>query len=151
LTVTTASPLPAATIGTAYSQTFAASGGTSPYTWALASGSAALPAGLTLTAGVISGTPTSAGTVSVNIMVTDAAAATATKVFSITVGTTQPPAFDALTFYTTNCKGCHTLGVRTAAQITAAIAAQSAMSQFRAGGANALTAAQITAIAAVSF
>ena len=39
LAVTTASPLPAATIGTAYSQTLAASGGTAPYTWALATGS----------------------------------------------------------------------------------------------------------------
>lgn len=64
---------------------------------------------------------------------------------------TPAPAFDGLAFYTANCKGCHTLGVRTAAQITAAIAAQSAMSQFRTGGSNPLTAAQITAIAAASY
>ncbi|MGQ5318033.1 Ig domain-containing protein, partial [Xanthomonas arboricola] len=38
--------LPAATRGTAYSQTLSASGGTAPYTYALASGT--LPAGITL-------------------------------------------------------------------------------------------------------
>ena len=49
------------TVGTAYSATLSATGGTSPYTWSLASGS--LPAGLTLSSsGVISGTPTAAAT-----------------------------------------------------------------------------------------
>ncbi|WP_164740018.1 putative Ig domain-containing protein, partial [Xanthomonas sp. BRIP62418] len=38
--------LPAATRGTAYSQTLSASGGTAPYTYSLGSGT--LPAGLTL-------------------------------------------------------------------------------------------------------
>jgi hypothetical protein len=87
LTITTTSPLPAGTVGTAYSQTLAASGGTTTaaYTWTLAVGST-LPAGLVLsTAGVISGTPTTAGTVSANITVSDATARTATKALSITV------------------------------------------------------------------
>ena len=48
LTVTTSS-LPGGTVGTPYSQTLAASGGTPPYTWALATGT--LPAGLTLSTG----------------------------------------------------------------------------------------------------
>src|SRR5213079_39352 len=43
LSITTAS-LPAGTVGVAYSQALAASGGTSPYTWTMASGT--LPAGL---------------------------------------------------------------------------------------------------------
>ncbi len=61
VTVTTATPLPGATVGTPYSQSLAAAGGTGPYTWALASGS--LPAGLSLSsAGVVSGTPTARGT-----------------------------------------------------------------------------------------
>ncbi|HVU15367.1 MAG TPA: DUF4082 domain-containing protein [Candidatus Didemnitutus sp.] len=60
-----------ATAGTAYSSTLAASGGTSPYAWSLASGS--LPAGLNLSAaGVISGNPSAAGTASFSVKVTDA-------------------------------------------------------------------------------
>jgi hypothetical protein len=99
LTISTTSPLPAGTVGTAYTQTLTATGGTTPYSWALAAGSPALPAGLTLsTAGVISGTPTASGTVSVNITVTDAATATATQAFSITIN----PAGAALTITTTS-------------------------------------------------
>src|SRR5262249_12498648 len=61
LTITTTA-LPGGVVGAAYSATLAASGGTPPYTWAIASG--ALPAGLTLapSSGVISGTPTASGT-----------------------------------------------------------------------------------------
>lgn len=47
-------------VGEAYSQTLAATG-TTPITWALGSGSS-LPAGLTLSDGTISGTPTTTGT-----------------------------------------------------------------------------------------
>jgi hypothetical protein len=153
LSITTASPLAAGTVGTAYAPvTLNATGGTPPFAWTVAAGSA-LPAGLTLsTAGIISGVPTAAGTVSTNITVTDAASGTATKAFSITVSPATP-VFDALTFYNTSCinTSCHpTLGVRTAAQITSAIANVSAMSIFRSTGSNPLTAAQITAIAAVS-
>jgi hypothetical protein len=58
--ITTASPLPAAQTGTAYSQTLAASGST-PITWTVTAGS--LPTGLTLntSTGVISGTSTALG------------------------------------------------------------------------------------------
>ena len=67
---------------------------------------------------------------------TQASAATAAAV----------PAFDALSYYTNTCLGCHgSLGVRTAAQITAAIAGVGAMKSLG------LTAAQIAAIAAVSY
>lgn len=48
------SSLPEGTIGQAYSQTIGASGGSSPYTWSLMSGT--LPDGLTFSNGVISGT-----------------------------------------------------------------------------------------------
>ena len=71
-------------IGTAYSQTLAATNGTSPYTWTLAGGS--LPAGLTLnTAGVISGTPTTNGTFSFTVQIADTYGLTASSTLSITV------------------------------------------------------------------
>src|SRR5206468_1926382 len=61
LTITTASPLTAGTVGAAYSQTLVAIGGTAPYSWSLISGD--LPGGLSLGAnGTLSGTPTNADT-----------------------------------------------------------------------------------------
>jgi len=68
----TSTSMPGGTVGTSYSATLTATGGTSPYTWSLASGS--LPAGLTLsTAGVISGTPTASGSFSFTVKATDSA------------------------------------------------------------------------------
>jgi uncharacterized protein YhjY with autotransporter beta-barrel domain len=67
--------LTAGTINSAYGATISASGGTSPYTFALTSG--ALPAGLTLTsAGVLSGTPTVMGTFNFTVTATDASTGT---------------------------------------------------------------------------
>jgi hypothetical protein len=76
--------LPGGTVGVPYSQTLTASGGTSPYTWSLASGT--LPAGLTRSGATISGTPTTAGTYSFTVGVTDAASGTDTQPLSITIG-----------------------------------------------------------------
>lgn len=87
LTITTGSPLTNGVVGTAYSLQFAATGGTAPYTWSLASGSA-LPAGLTLSSsGLLSGTPTAAGTSTFSVTVTDSetSPATATQSFSLTI------------------------------------------------------------------
>lgn len=62
--------LPPGTVGGAYSQTLVASGGVSPYTWSLYSGS--LPTGLTLSSsGAISGTPTVTGSSSFVVSATD--------------------------------------------------------------------------------
>lgn len=87
LTITTTSPLPSGVVGTPYSQTLMASGGTPPYTWSILTGS--LPGGLSLTpsTGVISGTPTAAGTFSFTAQVTDAdeAGATASRAFTLTI------------------------------------------------------------------
>ena len=83
LTITTGS-LPSGTVNTAYNRTLAATGGTTPYSWSLSAGT--LPAGLTLSsAGVIGGTPTAAATSTFTVRVTDGAAATATKQFSVTI------------------------------------------------------------------
>ena len=83
LTVSTAS-LPDATVGTAYSQTLTASGGSGGYTWTVSAG--ALPAGLSLsTAGAITGTPTTAGTANFTVQVKDSANTTATKALAINI------------------------------------------------------------------
>lgn len=81
--IDTSSPLPSGTVGTAYSQTFAASSGTPPYSWSVTSGT--LPAGLTLsTAGILSGTPTTVMDNS-SFTVQATGGGTATKSFSLTV------------------------------------------------------------------
>jgi hypothetical protein len=66
----TTTSLPAWTAGVAYSQTLAAAGGATPYTWSVSSGS--LPHNLSLNAstGVISGTPDTAATSSFTVTVT---------------------------------------------------------------------------------
>jgi len=65
-----APPLPPGQVGVPYSFTFTASGGMAPYTWVT---QYALPGGLTLTpAGLLSGTPTKAGTYSIGLMLMDA-------------------------------------------------------------------------------
>ena len=84
LTLTFPAP-PSGTVGVAYTDTFTAANGTTPYTFSISAGT--LPAGLTLNAstGVVSGTPTTAGTSSFTVKVTDAKNATATFATSITI------------------------------------------------------------------
>jgi hypothetical protein len=87
LAITTTSPLTPGTVGSAYSLTFAATGGTTPYTWSVSAGT--LPAGLTLSsAGVLSGTPTAAGTSNFTVEATDSASTpqTATLPATLVVG-----------------------------------------------------------------
>ncbi|MHC4715154.1 MAG: Ig domain-containing protein, partial [Planctomycetota bacterium] len=70
LNITTAS-LPDGQIGVGYSETMAATGGVTPYSWSIVAG--ALPAGLSLNSstGEISGTPTTGGTSNFTVEVTD--------------------------------------------------------------------------------
>jgi hypothetical protein len=84
LTITTAS-LPDGQQNQPYSQTLAASGGTAPLTWTIATGS--LPTGIALNAasGLLSGTPTIQGTFSFDVAVTDVNQATARKSLSINI------------------------------------------------------------------
>ena len=84
-TLTIAPPtLPAGAIGTAYSQTLSASGGTAPYSYAISAG--ALPGGLTLTTGgVLSGTPTVAGSFAFTVSVTDAGGFGAAQAYTLAI------------------------------------------------------------------
>lgn len=83
LAVSTAA-VPGATVGVAYSAALAASGGSGSNTWALAGGG--LPAGLTLSGGgVLAGVPTTAGTSSFTVRVTDSEARTALRAYSVNV------------------------------------------------------------------
>ncbi len=79
-----ASP-PPGSVGGAYSHSLAAAtGGTGPYTYAVASGS--LPPGMTLSAsGLLAGTPTAGGTFNFAVRATDSS--TGTGPFSVTSGT----------------------------------------------------------------
>ncbi|MDI6767700.1 MAG: putative Ig domain-containing protein [Bacteroidota bacterium] len=72
------------TVNTPYSQMIIASGGTSPYTFALSSG--LLPNGITMSSsGIFSGTPTIVGNYSFSITVTDAQDCQATESYSIVI------------------------------------------------------------------
>lgn len=80
----TTSSLPQGTVSAAYSAQMNASGGTSPYTWSLASGS--LPNGLSLNSnGTITGTPSVAGTSSFSLKVVDSNGASDTQSLTLTV------------------------------------------------------------------
>jgi hypothetical protein len=81
-----AANLPDGVVGVAYSGSVSATGGTPQYSFT-ASG---LPDGLSMSAGgAVSGTPTTAGTFTVNVTVTDTAGGTARATYSIKI--TNPP------------------------------------------------------------
>lgn len=76
--------LPNGSVGSSYSKTITASGGTSPYTYTVSSGT--LPAGLTLSSGgVLSGTPSTAGTKTFTVKATDSAGKTGTQSYTVTI------------------------------------------------------------------
>lgn len=86
----TTTSLPGGTVGTAYSQTLAASGGTPPFSWSIVSG--ALPDGLTLDSmsAAITGTPSKAGSFTFTVRALDRASASAEASVSITVAVPAP-------------------------------------------------------------
>jgi uncharacterized repeat protein (TIGR02543 family) len=88
-TITVSPPpgaLPGGTIGVAYSQTFTASGGTAPYTFA-PGWPAGPPPGLTIdrATGVLSGSPIAAGTFAFYIVANDSLGAYGQSLYSITI------------------------------------------------------------------
>lgn len=91
-TITTET-LTAAVATTPYTFTFVATGGTPPYSWFVVGGS--LPPGLVLNgSGVLSGTPTIAGTFTFTVRVTDVLQANSQKTVQLTV---NPPPFSIST------------------------------------------------------
>jgi len=93
-TITTSSPLPSGQVGTPYSTTLQASGGTTPYTWQRTGGDQLHP-GLSLnaTTGTISGTPTTAGTRTIQFRATGANGAQS-AIKSLTLTVAHPPVVD---------------------------------------------------------
>ncbi len=112
VTVTTASPLPSGGIGNSYSETLAAAGGSGTYTWSVTSGT--LPAGLTLTAasGLISGTPTTAGTSHFVAKATDSLGGHGSETLALTIS-------NALTITTSSPLPTGTVGVNYSTTLTA--------------------------------
>ena len=84
----TATSLPNGVVQSPYSATLQATGGQTPYAWAIQSGQ--LPAGLAMSAssGTITGTPTAAGSAAFTLSVQDASGARATLAASITISAT---------------------------------------------------------------
>ena len=95
LTIVTTSPLPSGTENQPYATALGGSGGITPYTWSLASGSPALPAGLFLdaTTGTITGTPTAPGTTTPVFRLEDSSSPEQAmqKSLTITITTTPQP------------------------------------------------------------
>lgn len=105
ITITTPSLLPGAVVGVNYLKTLAATGGTSPYTWALMSGG--LPAGIVLSSsGVLVGTPTGATSVGFTLEATDSDGKKGIHPFTLNVTATyqvpvvNPPGLGSITIGT---------------------------------------------------
>ena len=90
LSITTSRQLPDGRLNEPYSQTITAAGGKPPYRWT----SSGLPAGLTInsTTGLISGTPTAAGSFGIAITVSDSALANLADRFTLMVNLPSAPA-----------------------------------------------------------
>ncbi|WP_345636969.1 putative Ig domain-containing protein [Rugosimonospora acidiphila] len=78
-------PPPAGEVGAAYHDQLTVNGGTAPFTWSVGAGS--LPAGLSLapSTGLLSGTPTAAGSFTFTVRVTDASSVSATQPVTLTI------------------------------------------------------------------
>jgi len=96
LTHVSTATLPGGTIGVAFNAQLQGTGGTTPFTWALAPGSGPLPPGLgefsaacncwvVPSNGLITGTPTTSGTFNFTVLMTDASNQSVTRDLSITI------------------------------------------------------------------
>ena len=88
--------VPGGSVNSAYSQSFTASAGTAPYTYAITITSGSLPAGLAFHAstGVLSGTPTASGTVGFTVTATDSSSGSGpyagSRSYTLTVDQSAP-------------------------------------------------------------
>ena len=94
--VITTSSLNNGSVGTAYSQSLTATGGTGSLTWSILPNASALPPGLSVTGSTISGTPTTAGTYSFKLQVVDSGTPQQTQ----TSGTLSITIYSALSITT---------------------------------------------------
>jgi hypothetical protein len=90
LVITTTSPLPAGVVGSAYGETFTATGGAGGYSWSVTAGSPP-PVLLLSSAGVLSGDPTTVGSYSFTVQVTDADGNTTSTPFTLQIYPTPIP------------------------------------------------------------
>jgi uncharacterized repeat protein (TIGR03803 family) len=89
------------TVGASYSQLLSALGGTKPYTFSVTAG--ALPTGLSLSsAGVLSGTPTAAGSFSFTVTANDSAGNNTSQAYTVTA---YPASFSVSGFPSTTTAG----------------------------------------------
>jgi hypothetical protein len=114
LVITSSSPLPSGNVGTAYTQTLTATGGTGTVTWTVAAGNY-LPPGLGLaTNGVLSGTPTETGQYRFTVTATDTASNIRSTNITVSINPgarwTDQPLVAGLTVI----KAVHTTELRTA-------------------------------------
>ncbi|MFN0109891.1 MAG: matrixin family metalloprotease [Blastocatellia bacterium] len=109
LSVTTTS-LPDAQLANYYTQVFNATGGVPGYNWSISAG--ALPAGLTLSVyGIISGTPTQAGSFPLTVMVRDSVNSVSTKNFTLVTNSTCSYSVSPSTFTIPASGGSGTVNV----------------------------------------
>ncbi len=101
--ITNSSPLPPWTVSRAYSQNIAATGGTGALT--IADSGSTLPSWLTISSGVLSGTPPAAGPVGFTLKVTDTLGASTPKTFALTIN--PPPAVTTTTLPPTTSLGVY--------------------------------------------
>jgi hypothetical protein len=85
------------TSGVGYSQAFAASGGTGPYTYTLSVTSGTMPSGLSFSGGTLSGTPTTASSVTFTVTATDTGTTGTGSPFSVSGSYTLTTSAPAIT------------------------------------------------------
>lgn len=90
LTINSPSTLPSGVVSTAYHTSLTATGGTTPYVWAVKACSGACNTGLGFNqSGLLSGTPTGTGTSTFTFAVTDATGERASAPLTITIASTK--------------------------------------------------------------